>query len=161
MLLPPTDGAAATTTTTTTTTPAPADQASDFDDELPPAVRYAADLAFALAPLASSGRLEAPPTPAAAAALAGAAGRGAANGAGDSLREFCRRHASMLGADAETLEQMLEHVAQGKRKDWRAGGAIGGARAVAAAAAPAPKRKMEQPLQRFVEARPAEPSRVS
>ena len=75
------------------------------------------------------------------------------------LREFCRRHASMLGADAETLEQMLEHVAQGKRKDWR------GWRCGLVARAPSPppaapppqqaKRKMEQPPQRFVEARPA------
>ena len=77
------------------------------------------------------------------------------------LREFCRRHAAMLGADAETLEQMLEHVAQGKRKDWRGWRCGLVARAPSPPRAPPPqqaKRKMEQPPQRFVEARPAPPS---
>ena len=142
--------------------PLSADQASDFDDEPPPAVRYAADPALALAPLASSGR------PEAAAADAGGGARHWLAPPGEArrtalaipLREFCRRHAALLGADAETLEQMLEHVAQGKRKDWRGWRCGLVARAPSPPAAPPPqqaKRKMEQPPQRFVEARPAEP----
>ena len=141
--------------------PLSADQASDFDDEPPPAVRYAADPALALAPLASSGRPEAAAADAGGGArrLAGAAGRGAADGAGDSAarvlptpRGVARRGRRDARADARARGA---GEAQGlARLEVR----IGGARASPPRAAPPPpKRKMEQPPQRFVEARPAEP----